>query len=220
MAISTGDILGHSQVGVYLSVIDDVLFYPRSLDGASIEMLTQSFEMEMHPFLVGGSSLLGSLLSGNEKGIAVADIATEEDLDELTSFSDVVVLESGVNAAGNLIECNAHGAVVSPVVPDKGVEMISDVLGVDAMHSKVAGHDTVGSMLVANGNGVLAHPDITREEAETIESVMKVPVMVGTVTFGSPFVGAGCTASDTHALVGSGSTGPELNRIEDALGLI
>ena len=44
--------------------------------------------------------------------------------------------------------------------------------------------------------------------------------MVGTVTFGSPFVGAGCTSSDVNALVGSGSTGPELNRIEDALGLI
>ena len=127
--------------------------------------------MEMHPFLVGGSSLLGSLLSGNAKGIAVADIATEEDLDELTSFCDVVVLESGVNAAGNLIECNEHGAVVSPVVPQAGVEMISEVLCVDAMHSKVAGHDTVGSMLVANSNGVLAHPDITREEAEAIESV-------------------------------------------------
>ena len=49
---------------------------------------------------------------------------------------------------------------------------------------------------------------------------MQAPVMVGTVTFGSPFVGAGCCASDTHALVGSGSTGPELNRIENALGLI
>ena len=98
--------------------------------------------------------------------------------------------------------------------------MISEVLGVDAIHSKVAGHATVGSMQVANGNGVLAHPDITREEAEAIESAMKVPVMVGTVTFGSPFVGAGCAASDTHALVGAGSTGPELNRIEDALGLI
>jgi translation initiation factor 6 len=174
----------------------------------------------MHPFRVGGSSLLGSLLSGNAKGIAVADIATEEDLDELTSFSDVVVMESGVNAAGNLIECNAHGAVVSPIVPQNGVDMIAEVLGVDAIRSKVAGHDTVGSMLVANGNGVLAHPDISRSEAESIESAMKVPVMVGTVTFGSPYVGAGCAASDTHALVGSGSTGPELNRIEDALGLI
>ncbi len=220
MAVSTGDILGHTQVGVYLSVVDDILFHPRSLDDAAVEELRSVFDIEMHPFLVGGSSLLGSLLSGNARGIAVADIATEEDLDELTSFCDVVVMESGVNAAGNLIECNAHGAVVSPVVPQEGVDMISDVLGVDAIRSKVAGHETVGSMLVANGNGVLAHPDVSRSEAESIESVMKVPVMVGTVTFGSPYVGAGCAASDTHALVGSGSTGPELNRIEDALGLI
>ena len=220
MAISTGDILGHTQVGVYLSVVDDVLFHPRSLDDAAVEELRSVFNIEMHPFLVGGSSLLGGLLSGNARGIAVADIATEEDLDELTSFCDVVVMESGVNAAGNLIECNAHGAVVSPVVPQEGVDMISDVLGVDAIRSKVAGHETVGSMLVANGNGVLAHPDVSRSEAESIESVMKVPVMVGTVTFGSPYVGGGCAASDTHALVGSGSTGPELNRIEDALGLI
>jgi len=220
MAIGTGDILGHTQVGVYLSVVDDILFHPRSLDDAAVEELSSVFDIEMHPFLVGGSSLLGSLLSGNARGIAVADIATEEDLDELTSFCDVVVMESGMNAAGNLIECNAHGAVVSPVVPQEGVDMISDVLGVDAIRSKVAGHETVGSMLVANGNGVLAHPDVSRSEAESIESVMKVPVMVGTVTFGSPYVGAGCAASDTHALVGSGSTGPELNRIEDALGLI
>ena len=203
-----------------MSVVDKVLFHPRSLHDAAIEELQSAFDLEMYPFLVGGSSLLGSLLTGNDKGIAVADIATEDDLDELTSFSDVVVMESGVNAAGNLMECNAHGAVVSPVVPQDGVEMISEVLGVDAIRSKVAGHDTVGSMLVANGNGVLAHPDVSRSEAESIESVMKVPVMVGTVTFGSPYVGAGCAASDTHALVGSGSTGPELNRIEDALGLI
>ena len=58
------------------------------------------------------------------------------------------------------------------------------------------------------------------EEAEKIAAVMQVPVMVGTVCFGSPYVGAGCVASDSHAFVGSGSTGPELNRIEDALGLI
>ena len=44
--------------------------------------------------------------------------------------------------------------------------------------------------------------------------------MVGTVSFGSPFIGAGCAASDTHAMVGTGSAGPEMNRIEDALGLI
>ena len=60
----------------------------------------------------------------------------------------------------------------------------------------------------------------SEEEAEKIAEIMQVPVMVGTVCFGSPYVGAGCVASNSDALVGSGSTGPELNRIEDALGLI
>ena len=176
--------------------------------------------MEAHRLSIGGSSLLGSLVRGNRKGIAVADIATQDDLDELSSFGDVVIMESGVNAAGNLIECNDNGAVVSPTIPEAGAEMISDVLGVKAIRSQIAGHGTVGSMIVANNKGVLAHPDVKTSEVEAIESALGVPVMVGTVTFGSPFVGAGCCTSDSHALVGSGSTGPELNRIEDALGLI
>ena len=44
--------------------------------------------------------------------------------------------------------------------------------------------------------------------------------MVGTVAFGSPYVGAGICASNNGALAGRDTTGPELNRIEDALGLI
>ena len=220
MPISTGDILGHSQVGVYLSVIGDVLFIPSTLEEEIAEEVESSFDMEAHRLSIGGSALLGSLVRGNRKGIAVADIATQDDLDELSSFGDVVIMESGVNAAGNLIECNDNGAVVSPTIPEAGAEMISAVLGVKAIRSQVAGHGTVGSMIVANNKGVLAHPDVKTSEVEAIESALGVPVMVGTVTFGSPFVGAGCCASDSHALVGSGSTGPELNRIEDALGLI
>ena len=106
MGISTGGLFGHSQVGVHLSIVNDVLFYPRSLDVPSVELLESSFQMEMQPFLIGGSALLGSLLRGNKNGIAVADIAFQDELDELTSFGDVVVMQSGVNAAGNLIESN------------------------------------------------------------------------------------------------------------------
>ena len=220
MGIGTGDVLGHTQVGVYLSVVGDVLFHPSSLDQPAIDDLVARFEMEMYPTLIGGSALLGSLIRGNKKGLAVADIATEADLDRLTSFGDVVVMESGVNAAGNLVVCNDHGAVVSSVIPGPGAEMIGEVLGVEAIRSKVVGQDTVGSLLVANNKGVLAHPDIHAEEANRIQEAMQVPVMVGTVCFGSPYVGAGCVASETYAFVGAGSTGPELNRIEDALGLI
>lgn len=220
MAISTGDILGNSQVGVYLTVVGNNLFYPSSLDKPAIEEISQCFDLEMNPMLIGGSSLLGSLIVGNNKGIAVADIATEEDLDKLSSFGEVVILESGVNAAGNLVECNDHGAIVSKSIPSPGVELIGEVLGVKTARTRVAGQDTVGSLLVANNKGILSHPDISSSEVKEIEAVMSVPVMVGTVCFGSPYVGAGCVTSENDALVGSGSTGPELNRIEDALGLI
>jgi len=220
MAISTGDILGNSQVGVYLTIVGNNLFYPSSLDKPAIEEISQCFDLEMNPMLIGGSSLLGSLIVGNNKGIAVADIATEEDLDKLSSFGEVVILESGVNAAGNLVECNDHGAIVSKSIPSPGVELIGEVLGVKTARTRVAGQDTVGSLLVANNKGILSHPDITSSEVKEIEAVMSVPVMVGTVCFGSPYVGAGCVTSENDALVGSGSTGPELNRIEDALGLI
>ena len=221
MAISTGDILGNSQVGVYLTVVGNNLFYPSSLDKPAIEEISQYFDLEMNPMLIGGSSLLGSLIVGNNKGIAVADIATEEDLDKLSSFGEVVILESGVNAAGNLVECNdRHGAIVSKSIPTPGVELIGEVLGVKTARTRVAGQDTVGSLLVANNKGILSHPDISSSEVKEIEAVIYVPVMVGTVCFGSPYVGAGCVTSENDALVGSGSTGPELNRIEDALGLI
>jgi translation initiation factor 6 len=203
-----------------LSVIGNNLFYPTSLDKPAIQEIEQAFDLEMNPILIGGSSLLGSLIVGNSKGIAVADIATEEDLDVLSSFGEIVILESGVNAAGNLVECNDYGAVVSKSIPTPGVELIGEVLGVKTARTRVAGQDTVGSLLVANNKGILSHPDVTSSEVKVIESVMKVPIMVGTVCFGSPYVGAGCVTSENDALVGSGSTGPELNRIEDALGLI
>ena len=220
MTISTGDILGHSQVGVYLSVVGNNLFYPTSLDKPAVEEIQQVFDIEMSPLLIGGSALLGSLLCGNSKGIAVADIATEEDLDILSSYGEIVILESGVNAAGNLLECNDFGAVVSKSIPNPGVELIGEILGVNTARVRVAGQDTVGSLLVANNKGILSHPDITSYEVNELEKTMQVPVMVGTVCFGSPYVGAGCVTSENNALVGSGSTGPELNRIEDALGLI
>ena len=46
MPISTGDILGHSQVGVYLSVVGDVLFIPSTLEDEIANEIESSFDME------------------------------------------------------------------------------------------------------------------------------------------------------------------------------
>ena len=66
----------------------------------------------------------------------------------------------------------------------------------------------------------MLHPDVTVSEVEKIKEVLGVDVMVGTVGYGSPFIGAGMVSTDLGAVVSPETTGPELNRIEDALGFI
>ena len=221
MAIQTGDVMGHSLVGVQLAAIGDVLFAPYGVDKAELDTIASGFNLEPVRLTIGGSSLVGSLMAGTRKGIAVADIASKEDIDRLLSYTGgVVVMESGVNAAGNLISATEKGAVVSKSVPQPGVDAISEVLGVPAVRTTIAGMHNVGSLIVGNSHGALVHPDVTEEEVDVVEKVLGVRAMVGTVCFGSPEVGSGCVATDSYAFVGDGTTGPELNRIEDALGLI
>ena len=200
MPIATSDILGSDQVGIYLSVCGNVVFHPHELSDEALNRIDECLGLERHPLSIGGSTLVGALVTGTSKGLAVADIATAEDVDTLTAFGDVVVMEGGVNTAGNLILCNEFGAIASPAIPEDGVEIISQVLGVPTV--------------------VLLHPDVMPEEVMLIEEVLGVAPMVGTVSFGSPYVGAGLAASNNGVIAGRDTTGPELNRIEDALGLI
>ena len=76
-------------------------------------------------------------------------------------------------------------------IPEEGVEIISEVFGVPVAVSSIAGEDVVGSLGVANDHGVLLHPDVLPDEVLLIEEVLGVSPMVGTVAFGSPYVGAG-----------------------------
>ncbi|MGY8755727.1 MAG: translation initiation factor IF-6 [Candidatus Poseidoniales archaeon] len=220
MPMMTNDILGSDQVGIYLAICGDVVFHPNELNEDAISRIDECLGLEAFPVSIGGSNLLGALISGNSKGLAVADIATERDIDILTSFGDVVVMEGGVNTAGNLLLCNKFGAIASPVIPEEGVQIISEVLQVPIAVSSIAAEDIVGSLGVANDKGVLLHPDVLPDEVKLIEEILNVIPMVGTVAFGSPYVGAGIACSNNGAMSGRETTGPELNRIEDALGFI
>ena len=220
MTVDSADIFGSDQVGIHLAAVGNYVFHPPELTEPIKEKIDNVLGLESIELNIGGSNLIGALLCGNSKGMAVADIATEADIDLLTSYGDVVVMEGGVNTAGNLLLANETGVVASPSIPEEGLEIIAQVMQVDVVATTIAGQDVVGSLGVVNDQGILLHPDVTPDEVLLIEEVMQVPPMVGTACFGSPYVGAGCVTSENNALVGSGSTGPELNRIEDALGLI
>ena len=220
MTIDTADIFGSDQIGIHVACVGQYVFHPPELTEPVKDKINHVLGLESIELSIGGSNLIGALLSGNSHGMAVADIATESDIDFLTSYGDVIVMEGGVNTAGNLLLSNELGVVASPSIPEEGLEIISEVMKVDVVATTIAGQDVVGSLGVTNDQGILLHPDVTPEEVMLIEQVMQVPPMVGTACFGSPYVGAGICASNNGALAGTETTGPELNRIEDALGFL
>jgi translation initiation factor 6 len=57
-------------------------------------------------------------------------------------------------------------------------------------------------------------------ERKVLEEVFKVPVDVGTVNCGIPYVGTGLIANSYAAVAGAMTTGPETVIIENALDLV
>jgi translation initiation factor 6 len=67
---------------------------------------------------------------------------------------------------------------------------------------------------------VLAHPLLKEEERKVLNDVLRVPVDVGTVNCGIPYVGTGLIGNSYGAVVGLLTTGPEMFIIGQALDVV
>jgi len=166
---------------------------------------------------VGHSTVVGSLVAMNSKGILASPFIEES---ELEAIGDAVYpLPHRLSAVGNNVLCNDHGAVVHPGYDDEAVAFIGETLGVDAVRGTVAGIKTVGSVAIATNKGVLCHPHARPGEMEVLKSTLRVPVMITTANYGAAQIGACIVANSRGAVVGSRTTPIELGRIEEGLGL-
>ena len=98
--------------------------------------------------------------------------------------------------------------------------MIADTLGVEVVPCNIAGLPYVGSLATATNKGVLAHPMLKEDERKVLNDVFKVPVDVGTVNCGIPYVSTGLLGNSRGAVVGLLTTGPEMFIIGQALDVV
>jgi len=170
---------------------------------------------------IGGCRLLGVLAAGNSNGIVLPHTAEQHELKVIRSHSgvNVEVIQEKRNALGNLILANDNGALVDPRLTRKTVETVSEVLGVEAVTGEVLGLPCIGAFAATTNRGALVHPLIREDEKRKIQEVLRVPVEVGTINGGVPYVKAGIIANSKGAVVGASTTGPELMAITRALGI-
>jgi len=163
---------------------------------------------------------VGALAAGNLQGVVVSGLASPEEIARISDRREVMVLEEGMNAAGNIILANDIFAAVHPDIPLDIAEEIGDFLRVPVIRLSFAGYRAVGKVAVATNRGVLVHPRANPAEIARLEEAVDLPIGVGTVNMGSGLVGAGLLANSRGYLAGAGTSGFELGRIEEVLGFL
>ncbi|MCE4609221.1 MAG: translation initiation factor IF-6 [Desulfurococcales archaeon] len=214
------NLMGNSNIGVYLYATDKYVIIPEGLEEKEKEVISEILQVDIVEAQVGGSRLIGVLVAGNSNGLLLGSTVRDDEIAKLKKELDIniEVLPSKNNAVGNLVAANDKAALVYPSLEKESIRIIQDVLGVEAVARPIAGITTVGSVLVVTNKGGLVHPDATEEEVKFLEELFKVPVLTGTVNFGVSFVRTGIVANSYGALVGGETRGPEIARIQMALG--
>lgn len=207
-------------LGAFALATEDFLAVPSRL-GKTPESASEALGVPMVQTLVSQSSLIGILSAGNSNGVIVPDLidTDEERLNEKLKIK-VKRIPGKYTALGNQILTNDHGAIVNPDLPEETVDLIEQTLEVPTRKSTIAGLKNVGASGVATNEGVLLHTEATEEELEIVEEVLEVEGDIGTASSGVKYVGTCIVANSRGALTGKNTTGPELGRIENALGFI
>jgi translation initiation factor 6 len=213
-------IAGSSLLGVFARCTEKVVIVPQEVGEADRLALQDGLKVEAVRALAGIGSVLGSLVAANSNGFVVTHHAGNEELKALREYGRVARLPARINAAGNVILVNDSAALVHPALSSRACEAVEQTLGVKVEKGTIGGLKTVGMAGVATNKGLLLHPRVSEEEIAVLERLFELPVDVGTVNLGSPLVGSGVLANSRGYFAGEDTSGPELGRIEDALGFL
>jgi translation initiation factor 6 len=211
---------GSSYIGVFARATTECLLVRPDIDESLRDACGEELEVPVVPTTVGGSGTVGALATGNSYGLLVSARVSERERTRIEEAVDVPITElpGRINAAGNVVLANDNGAYVHPDLPRKAVKAVEDGLDVPVERGDLAGVQTVGTAAVATNKGVLCHPKSSDSELDKLEDVLDVPADIGTINYGAPLVGSGLIANDYGYIVGQDTSGPELGRIDSALG--
>ena len=215
------NLTGSPNLGVYISVNDEVAIVPFNLSTEVEDIIKETLEVDTIKTSIAGCNLNGALAVGNSNGFVVSPYINEKELQTLEDAGlNVSLMPGKYTAVGNIIAANDHGAIVGPKVGEKAVKVIEDTLKVPVEISSIADSNIIGSSSLVPNKGFLVHRDASYEELDFVEEVFKVEGNIGTVCKGMPLVGACGIANSQGAIVGESTTGPEMARLEESLGFL
>ena len=224
MTLLQKDLFNSPYSGVFCTTNDSLTLIPPGIPEDDMEAISEALGTVVEVVTIGGSSVLGTLIAMNNKGILVSNLITSLELEKLEKISSSLDLNLGVlsersNAIGNNFLLNDKGGFCNERLSSQSKIESEKIFEINIESRTLNDMDTLGMIGCVNNNGGLCHPEILDKEREIMEKILDIPVMEGTVNFGMPLVGAGVITSSKGAVCGRQSTGVELGRVEEALKL-
>lgn len=211
-------LVGDPHIGVFTRVFDDIAVVPPDAPEEFVARYEEALKVIIVRTTIQRSPIIGSLLAGNKHGLVITGMATRDEINTLSEYRDLMLLEEGMNAAGNIILANDHFAAVHPDIDEELMDALSDFLKVPVIPLTLGDVKTIGMAAVATNTGIVVNPRSTLAEIQALEQVCDLPVGKGSVSMGNAMVGTGLVANCHGYLAGDGTSGYELARIEDILG--
>lgn len=221
MAIQLVAFNKNPNIGIFGRVNDRIAIVPRGSPRRFTTALEESLEVEVHQTNIAGTSLVGSLVAMNNSGLVVTRQASADEVKELKGLDmKVAVIKDKYTAMGNLLLLNDRGAIAGKGFGKRSLRLMADALDCEVVTGELGEFRTLGAIGIATNKGALVHPLVSEGELEWVEGILKVEVEVGTVNRGVGFVRTGIIANGKGLLMGNETTGPEITRIEETLGLL
>jgi translation initiation factor 6 len=215
------DIVGNPNIGVFVLATDDVAIVPFNLLDEKADIIAEALDVEVVKSSISGSSLIGSLAVANSKGIVVSPHVLDREIQQFEELGfNVATIPGKFTAVGNIVAANDTGAIVSPFLTSDAIRVIEETLDVTVEATSMLGSDIIGSLIRVTNRGFLISRNAAESEIEFAQEVFGVEGNLGTVGRGIPLVGACSIANAKGAIVAKDSTGPEMARVEEALGFL
>ncbi|NJD99738.1 translation initiation factor IF-6 [Thermococcus sp. LS1] len=227
MHIERLDFENSPYLGVYGTATDRVALIREGLGERKLEVLREVLKVPLIETSIMKSRIVGVFAAGNSNAIVVpwyiwdAELEhIQNELNELDIDMRIEPFQSTLTAFGNLILANDKAALISVKFTREEAKKLEDILGVEVERGMIGDYHAVGSVGVVTNRGGLVHPEATDEELEWLRDLFKVDIYVGTANMGVPFVGSCMLANSHGVVVGHLTTGPEIVKIEEALGFL
>ena len=219
MAVILADVFGSPNIGVYCFANESIVIVPPGLTQRKIGQFAETLGVHVCSTTIGGSTLVGALVTGNSNAVLVPHTIREYELNRIRELSRVVVVDSKWTALGNVILANDSGALIHPAASEEIAMAVSDELKLQPVRGTLGLLPFVGALGVATNRGAMLSPNTSKEERAVARSSLQVEVDLSTTNGGVSFVKSGILANSKGAVVGPLTRGAELMQISRTLGL-